>query len=230
MRIFVVNNATDYRVFHQIMLNSIEFVEREEDIVFITQHKPVITLGRDADPKNIIEPRNDIPVYKVDRGGDVTLHSPGQLMIYPIIKLDRKKIRLVDVIRFLEELVINYISEYGLEGYWIKGTAGVWVNNRKIASIGIGIKRWITYHGMAFNISNDLNLFKLINPCGLDPMIMTSLSREVGKHIEINDKLISNIIDILLDILSIDKHGTIIEWRDEKDLDSELINILNSVK
>ncbi len=213
MKVLIVNQETDYSYMHNYMLKSIPLVEKTDDLVIITQHKPVITLGRDSREDNIRFRPPHIPVIKVDRGGDVTLHSPGQLMIYPIIKLDRRKISIIDLIRVLEESVIEYIKTYGLEGYWIKGTAGVWTKGRKIASIGLGIKRWVSYHGMAFNICNDLSLFELINPCGLDPTIMTNLSREIGRKIEIDRKLIREYIDIFLTLLpSRKKEETEIIW------------------
>jgi len=205
MKVLIVNQETDYIYMHNYMLKSIPLVEEADDLIIITQHKPVITLGRNSKEENIRFRPPQIPVIKVDRGGDVTLHSPGQLMIYPIIKLDRRKISIIDLIRILEESVIEYIKTYGLKGYWIKGTAGVWTNRRKIASIGLGIKRWVSYHGMAFNICNDLSLFELINPCGLDPTIMTNLSREVGRNIEIDRKLIREYIDIFLTLLPLKK-------------------------
>ena len=198
MEIYIVNEETDYYIFHNIMLDSIDYVERTDDRVYITQHKPVITLGRDSKPENIKSSTLEIPIYKVERGGDVTLHSPGQLMVYPIIKLDRNRLRLIDLIKWLEESAIKFLSRYGLKGYWKRGTAGVWVNGRKIASIGVAIRRWISYHGMALNISNDLSLFNLINPCGLPPDIMTSLSKELGRPIRITNELIKSYIDDLV--------------------------------
>lgn len=154
-----------------------------EDHVYLLEHKPVITIGRDGDASNIITKSNDIPIFYIKRGGDATLHSPGQLVVYPIIKIDEKGISLRDMITVLEESVIDMLKTYGLRGYWKKGTAGVWVNNRKIASIGLALDHWTTYHGLALNINNDLTLFQNIRPCGLSPDEMTNLENEVGDEV-----------------------------------------------
>ncbi len=157
------------------------------DHIYFLEHKPVITLGRDGSLDNIIAPYMDMPIFYVKRGGDVTLHSPGQLVVYPIVKLDERGFSLPDFIKILEEAVINVLSEYGLEGYWKKGTAGVWVGEKKIASIGIAVDHWTAYHGLAFNVNNDLKLFKAIRPCGLDPMAMTSLEVELGSEVDFEE-------------------------------------------
>ena len=158
-----------------------------EDHIYFLEHKPVVTLGKDGKLENIMVPHIRIPIFNVKRGGDVTLHSPGQLVVYPIIKLDEIDVDLRQYIRMLEESIINVLKEYGLEGYWKRGTAGVWVRGKKIASIGIALDHWTTYHGLAFNISNDLSLFNLIRPCGLEPREMTSLEREIGEKIDFED-------------------------------------------
>jgi len=158
-----------------------------DDHIYFLEHKPVITLGKDFNLSSIISTEINLPIYYVKRGGDVTLHSPGQLMIYPIIKLDEREINLREYITILENSVINTLKHYGLEGYWKKGTAGVWVNNRKIASIGIAIEHWVTYHGMAFYINNDLNLFKLIRPCGLEASELTNLEKELRKKVDFEE-------------------------------------------
>ncbi len=200
--VLIANEETDYIDAYKKMMRIVEHTINNHDHILITQHKPVITLGKDSKPWNIKNKPPNIPIIKIDRGGDVTLHSPGQLMIYPIIRLDRRRLRLVDLIRALEESVIKFIEKYGLKGYWKKGTAGVWVENRKIASIGIGLKKWVSYHGMAFNISNDLELFNYINPCGLDPSTMTNLSKETGKEIKITKGLIKDYLNILLNYIA----------------------------
>lgn len=165
-------------------------VENEiEDHIYLLEHKPVITIGKNGKLANILAQYVDIdiPIFLVKRGGDVTLHSPGQLVVYPIIKLDERRISVKDMINILEKSVINILDLYGLEGYWKKGTAGVWVNNKKIASIGLAVDHWTTYHGLAFNINNDLTLFRNIRPCGLPPDEMTSLEREVNDKIDFED-------------------------------------------
>lgn len=155
------------------------------DLLIFVEHPSVYTVGRDGGsyPERI----GDIPVYYVERGGDITYHGPGQIVGYPIIKLDERSLSIKDLILLIEESIINTMEHYGLQGYWIKGHAGVWVNGRKIASIGIAVRKWVTYHGFAFNVNNDLKPFLNINPCGLPPEIMTSLSKEVNRNIDINE-------------------------------------------
>lgn len=149
------------------------------DLIIFCEHSPVYTVGKaGATYPNEI---NGIPVYKVERGGDITFHGPEQIVGYPIIKLDERRLRLTDHIRIMEEAIINVLRDYGLKARWIKGHAGVWVENRKIASIGIAVDKWVTYHGFAFNINTDLSYFSSINPCGLDASVITSLEKELGK-------------------------------------------------
>ena len=157
------------------------------DHIYFLEHEPVITLGKDGSLSNILASYINIPIFYVKRGGDVTLHSPGQLIVYPVIKLDERGLSIPDYIRILEEAVIEVLGEYGLEGYWKKGTAGVWVKEKKIASIGVAVDHWTTYHGLAFNISNDLKLFQYIRPCGMDPMEITSLEKELGYTVDFEE-------------------------------------------
>ena len=158
-----------------------------EDHIYLLEHKPVITIGKNGDLSNILMQHTYIPIFLVKRGGDVTLHSPGQLIVYPIIKLDERRLSLKDMIMILEKSVINTLDLYGLKGYWKKGTAGVWVNNKKIASIGLAVDHWTTYHGLAFNINNDLALFRSIRPCGLPSEEMTNLEEEVDDKVDFED-------------------------------------------
>lgn len=191
MIIYRIIEPVDYHIMLLIMLKSLRKRIKNivNDHIYILEHNPVITLGVNGKIWNInLSTFNpDIPIHLVNRGGDATLHSPGQMVIYPIIKLDKRGISIKDHITMLENSVIMTLKYYHLKGYWKKGTAGVWVNNRKIASIGIGIKRWTTYHGMAFNVKNDLSLFNIINPCGKSPDIMTSLKKELNRDISLEE-------------------------------------------
>jgi lipoate-protein ligase B len=155
------------------------------------QHYPVITLGRSALRKNILASQNElstkgIGIYEIERGGDVTYHGPGQLVIYPVCDLNylRKDIHLF--LRKLEEAAMAILSEFGIQGERRGGLTGVWVENKKIASIGISIKNWITYHGLALNIkADDLGNFSLIRPCGMNIM-MTSMETALGKKLSLD--------------------------------------------
>ena len=149
------------------------------DVIIFCQHNPVITLGRQAKDENILIDKetcraNKIAMHKVDRGGDVTLHNPGQLVVYPVLDLHRFKMDLGWFLDTLENLFIDLLGDLAISAESIPGLRGVWINNYKVASIGIGVKHWITFHGAALNISNDLEQFRFIRPCGLD-VEMTSL-------------------------------------------------------
>jgi len=156
------------------------------------RHYPVITLGRQARIENLkagksILSSRGIQVYPVERGGDVTYHGPGQLVIYPILHLDAFKKDLHFFLRKLEDTVIAVLSEFGIEALARKNLTGVWVGKQKISSIGITVKNWISYHGLALNVKNaDLDNFSLIKPCGMD-IEMTSMETILKKDIAFED-------------------------------------------
>jgi lipoate-protein ligase B len=156
----------------------------------LCRHNPVITVGRNASKGNILASREQlqdlgIPAYGIERGGDVTYHGPGQLTIYPIINLSLVNKDLHWFLRQLEESVINFLSGFGVKAERQSGLTGVWVENKKIASIGIAVKNWISFHGLSLNIKNDdLENFKLIKPCGLN-IEMTSLESILNSEIDI---------------------------------------------
>ncbi|MBU3958478.1 MAG: lipoyl(octanoyl) transferase LipB [Candidatus Omnitrophica bacterium] len=159
--------------------------------LILCRHYPVITLGRIADKKNILVAESElkargIQLYDSERGGDVTYHGPGQLTVYPVFNLQyfQKDIHLF--LRQLEEVAIGLLSDFGIKADRLSGLTGVWVGKQKIASIGIAIKNWITFHGSSINIKkNDLDNFSLIRPCGMD-IEMTSLETVLGRDIEID--------------------------------------------
>lgn len=189
VKIIRILGAIEYHLALMMMKRTLRMRVRGEveDHIYLLEHRPVITIGKDGKLSNIFSSYIDIPIFYVKRGGNVTLHSPGQLVVYPVIKIDEKRWSVRDMITMLENSVINVLKEYNLNGYWKKGTAGVWVNNRKIASVGLAIDHWTTYHGLAFNISNDLKLFEKIRPCGLPPTEMTNLEKEVKRKIDFED-------------------------------------------
>jgi len=154
------------------------------DTVIIVEHPHVITLGRKSNIENIHD--HSMPVYQVERGGDVTYHGPGQLVAYPIFDAGNEK-DIGKFLRNLEEVIIQSLSFYGLNSGRKEKYTGVWVNEKKIASIGISFKNWISYHGLALNVSTDLNYFYKINPCGLESSIMTSMEVQLGQKININE-------------------------------------------
>jgi len=149
------------------------------DSLILVEHEHVITLGRKTTPANF-KPQ-DIPVFEVERGGDATYHGPGQLVGYPIVLLADHDVRRH--VRNLEEAVIRTAKAFGVGGERVEGHPGVWVNGRKLASIGVAVKEWVTYHGVALNVNTDLAYFELIRPCGLDPSAMTSMQKVTGKEL-----------------------------------------------
>ncbi|MGI9261766.1 MAG: lipoyl(octanoyl) transferase LipB [Woeseiaceae bacterium] len=144
------------------------------DEIWFTEHPPVFTLGLNASREHLLN-AGDIPVVQVDRGGQVTYHGPGQLMIYPLIDLKRAKIGVRDLVTGLEQSIVELLAEYGIEGKARKDAPGVYVDGRKVASVGLRIRRGASFHGMALNIAVDLEPFSRINPCGFDNLEVTDL-------------------------------------------------------
>lgn len=157
-----------------------------EDILLLVEHEPVVTLGRGVRPGSLpltpaeLEARG-LQMFDVERGGDVTFHGPGQLVGYPIIDLRKHREDLHWYLRRLEAGLIYGLSRMGIEGSTAAGLTGVWTGGRKIASIGIHVKQWVTFHGFALNVTTDMTYFDLIVPCGIPNVVMTSVSRELGR-------------------------------------------------
>jgi lipoyl(octanoyl) transferase len=144
------------------------------DEIWFTEHPPVFTLGLNASRDHLLAPGN-IPVIQVDRGGQVTYHGPGQLMIYPMIDIKRARLGVRDLVTALERTVIDLAAEYKIEATCRKDAPGVYVEGRKIASVGLRVRRGASYHGMALNIDIDLEPFSRINPCGFSDLEVTDL-------------------------------------------------------
>ncbi len=147
------------------------------DSLVLVEHDHVITLGRKTTPANF--KHQSIPVFQIERGGDATYHGPGQLVGYPIIRLEDHDVRRH--VRTMEEAIIRTVRAFGVEGERVEGHPGIWVSGKKLASIGVAVTEWVTYHGFALNVNTDLSYFELIRPCGLDPSTMTSMQRLTGK-------------------------------------------------
>lgn len=170
--------------------------ELSQDLLMLLEHSRVITLGRGAHVQNVVATaeelrRRGVEVHEVERGGDVTYHGPGQLVGYPIIDLRRHKQDLHWYLRRLEDVLIRSLEAYGVVGRRVPGYTGVWVGDRKIASIGVHVTRWVTFHGFALNVNTRLEDFGLIVPCGIEAVQMTSLEKETGSSVslaEVNER------------------------------------------
>lgn len=159
--------------------------QRHEDLLLFVEHDPVITLGRGTKATSLPIPpetlaTRGLEVFEVERGGDVTLHAPGQLVGYPIFHLSHHRPDLHWYLRAIEEALIEALGRFGIPTERNPGYTGVWTAGRKIASIGIHVKQWVTFHGFALNVSTALDLFDLIVPCGIEGVTMTSIAREAG--------------------------------------------------
>lgn len=156
-----------------------------QDVLLLMEHPPVVTLGRSSKEKNLtaspefLQSRG-VELFEVERGGDVTFHGPGQLVGYPIIDLKRHRQDLHWYLRSLEQALINSLADYGIPGERNTSYTGVWTQGKKIASIGVHARDWVTWHGFALNVTTELSYFNLIVPCGIDGVVMTSIARELG--------------------------------------------------
>lgn len=170
----------------------LRYMKEIDDVLLLLEHPHTYTLGKTAHRENLIcddeyLEKNHISVYDIDRGGDITYHGKGQIVGYPIFDLNDWLKDTHKYLRALEEVIINSCAEYNLHAARIPGLTGVWINDRKIAAIGIKVSRWITMHGFAFNINTDLDLYKGIIPCGISDKEVTSLKKELGKEINLNE-------------------------------------------
>lgn len=145
------------------------------DCLWLTEHPRVFTLGLAAKPEHILAP-GDIPVVQIDRGGEVTYHGPGQLLLYPLVDIRRSQVGVRDLVTALEDSVVAYCGKRNLEAHAKKAAPGVYVGESKLASVGLRIRRGASYHGMALNVRMDLEPFGRINPCGYAGLAMTDLS------------------------------------------------------
>ncbi|OQA00884.1 MAG: Octanoyltransferase [Planctomycetes bacterium ADurb.Bin401] len=188
----------------------------DEEIIFVVEHPPVITLGARTENNRLLK-NNDaikkagVEIVQIRRGGGSTAHNPGQLVIYPIINLKKHNLGVSDYVHLLEKIGIEFLAQLGVKSETKKSFPGLWIKNAdyaevkiknprnpwlKIASIGVQVKKWVTFHGIAININNDLSIFDLIVPCGLDNVIMTSAKKELCKEINIENskKILTKIV------------------------------------
>ncbi len=168
-----------------------------KEYLLLVEHNPVITLGKHAKEYNLLLSEEEaanrgVGMYHIERGGDVTFHGPGQLVVYPILDLEYHHLGVKDYVNLLEEAVILTLGEFNIKGERVEGANGVWIDKgsrkeRKICALGIKCSRFVTMHGLALNVNTDLTGFQMINPCGFVDKGVTSLAQELGKEIDMDD-------------------------------------------
>ncbi len=177
---------------------------QSNDILLFVEHPHVYTLGKSGDNVHLLKSLAELSdinaeFVKIDRGGDITYHGPGQIVGYPIFDLDRHFTDVHKYLRYLEEVVIRTCADYNIEAGRIEGLTGVWIGNRKICAMGIKCSRWVTKHGFAFNVNTDLDYFNHIIPCGITDKQVTSLQELLGRHIdlaEVKEHILNHFEDV----------------------------------
>src|SRR5215469_6966265 len=167
------------------------------ETVILLEHEPVYTIGRLPDKSSLRNTeRLPYPVFEINRGGQATYHGPGQLVGYPILDLRLRGRDLHHYLRELERLLIDLLADFGIRAVSVAGKTGVWIEDRKIASIGVGVRKWVTMHGFALNVASDLRGFENITPCGISGVRMTSISSELEREISletVREKLVPHL-------------------------------------
>ncbi len=178
--------------------------DRKNDALLFVEHPHVYTLGKSGAEENMLRSMLELQkleaeFVKIDRGGDITYHGPGQIVGYPIMDLDRHFTDIHKYLRFLEEVIIRVCGDYGMEAGRIDGLTGVWIGEEKIAALGIRSSRWVTMHGFAFNVNTDLSYFGHIVPCGITDKAVTSLQAQLGREVELSEvkkRIVSHFEDV----------------------------------
>jgi lipoyl synthase len=185
--------TTAYPQVHKLQqrLQAQRRAEAGEDTLLLTEHRPVLTLGRSHPVPDIkagadTSRLQEIDIIQTERGGDITYHGPGQLVAYGIIDLKGWELSVLDYVTGLEDAVMGVLDDWGARGERVPGARGVWVDGRKIASVGLNVRKWVTMHGIALNVAPNMAHFDLINPCGMNDIEMTCLSDELRKPISIS--------------------------------------------
>jgi lipoyl(octanoyl) transferase len=160
--------------------------EIPDSLIFV-EHAPVITMGKMSKPEHVIGTRAGVDVVATPRGGDVTYHGPGQIVGYPIVDLTAGGLGLKKYLENLEEVMIRAVEPYGIRAGRQAGMTGAWVGDRKIGAIGVRVEKWVTSHGFALNATTDLSGFDLIIPCGLQGKGVTSIAREIGRDVDLDE-------------------------------------------
>jgi lipoyl(octanoyl) transferase len=186
-------------LFHELRIDG-----KIDDVLIFAEHSHVYTIGKAGDEGDLKVNKSFLSqvgakIFKIDRGGKITYHGPGQIVCYPIFKLDEIGLDIHSYLRSLEEVIIWALKDYGIEAHRRDGLTGVWVGEQKIASIGIKVSHWVTMHGFALNVNTDLRYFDFIFPCGLKDVEMTSMKKILGFDVcleEVKKKLIAGFEDV----------------------------------
>ena len=175
---------------------------KEQDTLILVEHEPVYTLGKNANDNHLLQSASEeIKVYRIERGGDITFHGPGQIVVYPILDLNRYIKSVSWYMRTLEKIIIDTLSDFKIKAELKDGLTGVWVGDEKIGAQGVRISRWVTMHGLALNVNTDLRYFDGIIPCGIFDYGVTSMEKLTGSKQDIN-KVKNTIIKYFNNILS----------------------------
>lgn len=190
-------NLFNKAIAQKIALRNEPSAEKTKNHIIFCQHPHVFTLGKSGEASHLLLNDSDLKeknatYYEINRGGDITYHGPGQLVVYPIFDLDYFFTDIHKYMRFLEEAVIQTLAHYGIHGERSEGFTGVWLdpsgpNARKICAMGVKCSRWVTMHGIGFNINSDLSYFSHIIPCGIEDKSVTSLQKELGKELDMEE-------------------------------------------
>lgn len=183
--------TTDYEEAYKVQRRMVAMraLGEIDDSLISVEHNPIFTIGRTGRMDNLIATgrqmqEKGVRLVGADRGGDITFHGPGQAVLYPILDLRMRHRDLHRYMRDLESVAIDFLAGYGLKAERVGGLTGVWAGGRKIASIGVGARNWVTFHGLAVNIGVDLSYFSMIRPCGMRGVGMTSLNEMLGMHVD----------------------------------------------
>ena len=182
--------------------------EERAYLVLVEHDPPVITLGRGADEAHVTASRRRLEAMGVQlhhsaRGGDVTWHGPGQLVAYPILRLDLHGRDVRGYLRDLEEVLIRTLARFGHQGARAEGMTGVWLGREKVAAVGVAVRRWVTWHGIALNVAEGLDAFDLIVPCGIRDFGVTSLSRALGREVSVAE-VKPHLVECMVEVFGFD--------------------------
>ena len=195
-----------------------------EDILLLTEHEHVYTLGKSTDDNHLLASDEELKisgtdVFHIDRGGDITYHGPGQIVSYPIIDLHNYFLDIHRYLRSLEDVIIRTLAAFGIMAGREKDMTGVWVNEEKIAAIGVKVSRWVTMHGFALNVQTDLSKFDRIIPCGIFHKGVTSMQRTLGQQVPI-DSVQKTIVESFADVFGCESN-----WIEKDKLDATITTV-----